>query len=109
LNYGNVAPWSKWWSFHQIFGNHYSDLANFDKPIMLSEFGSLVVGGNRSVWYQSAFKGMKKHYPMVNAIVFFNSNNDYTTTPKSLDWSIIKDTASMHAIRNGLVNWGKEY
>ena len=107
LNYGTVAPWSKWWTFHQIFGNQYEDLAEFGEPIMLSEFGCLEVGGNRAHWYESAIKDMNKHYPLVRSILFFNSDADITTTSKSLDWSLEGDTAAIEAIRTGLENWGK--
>ncbi len=47
LNYGTVAQWSKWWSFDDILGQRYPRLAAFKKPIMLAEFASLAVGGDR--------------------------------------------------------------
>jgi len=31
LNYGTIAPWSKWWSFKEIFGNHYELLTSYKK------------------------------------------------------------------------------
>src|SRR5579872_1229465 len=33
LNYGNVASWSRWWSFDQILGKSYPTLLKFNKPI----------------------------------------------------------------------------
>ncbi|HEX5625000.1 MAG TPA: glycosyl hydrolase, partial [Saprospiraceae bacterium] len=88
LNYGTIAPWSQWWSFDEIFGKHYPALAAFKKPIMLSEFGSLAVGGSRPEWYAAALSEMPKRYPLVRALLFFHFSNDRTTTQQSLDWTI---------------------
>lgn len=107
LNYGTVAPWSNWWSFHQIFGNNYIDLIQFHEPLMIAEFGSLAVGGNRAHWFESAFKNMDQHYPKVKSIVFFNSDADNTTTSKSLDWSLEGDTATVKAVKKGIYELGR--
>ncbi len=99
LNYGTVAPWSKWWSFKEIFGNYYNRLNLFGKPIMITEMGSLTVGGNRTEWFREAFRNLPEKYPRLRALVFFNDNRDNTTLNKTLDWSIVEDTATCKAIR----------
>ncbi len=100
LNYGTVAPWSKWWTFKDIFGNYYSRLDVFGKPLMITEMGSLTVGGNRTQWFREAFDHLPEKYPHLRAILFFNDNQDNTTLNKTLDWSIVNDTATCKAIRN---------
>jgi len=98
LNYGTVASWSQWWSFDEIFGNYYPVLAQFKKPIMLTEFASLAVGGNRPMWYKNALTGIQKKYPGVKSIVLFHSSEDNTTTYKSLNWQVINDKTTVQKI-----------
>jgi hypothetical protein len=99
LNYGTVASWSKWWSFSEIFGNYYKQLITFNKPLMITEFGSLNVGGNRSQWFAQALDSIPSKYPAVKSIVFFHYSEDKTTTLQAINWYIRDDTASLHAIR----------
>ena len=54
LNYGTVATWSQWWSFDEIFGKFYDSVSLYKKPMMITEFGSLPVGGNRANWFREA-------------------------------------------------------
>ena len=105
LNYGTVAIWSKWWSFDEIFGNYYDSLSMYKKPIMVTEFGSLGVGGNRTQWYKDALEDMPTKYPMIRSLVFFHTHNDNTTTYKALDWSFKNDRATTEAIRGIIAKW----
>lgn len=107
LNYGNVASWSRWWSFKEIFSDNYGDIVAYQKPIMISEFGSLAVGGNRAEWFDQTFTLLEEDHPEVKSIVFFNSHDDNTTTSKSLDWDITGDTASVEAIISGIEEWSE--
>jgi beta-mannanase len=105
LNYGTVATWSKWWSFDEIFGNYYPQLSKYKKPIMITEFGSLGVGGNRAKWYKDALTDMPIKYPEIKSVIFFHCKNDNTTTYKALDWYIKDDTLTLSAIRNATHNF----
>lgn len=102
LNYGTVAPWSKWWSFKEIFGDYYSKLDIFKKPLMITEMGSLDVGGNKTEWFRKAFTDLSGKYPDLKALLFFNDNNDNTTLNKSLNWSIANDTLTCRAIQQAI-------
>ncbi len=99
LNFGPIAQWSRWWSFGEIFGQKYPMLASFGKPVMVAEFGSLAVGGNRASWYRDALAGMTSKYPDVRAILFFNVKNDQTVTYQRVDWTIDGDSSVLRAIR----------
>jgi hypothetical protein len=99
LNYGTVAYWSKWWSFEQIFGQHYAMLAGLDKPIMIAELGSVSVGGDRTKWYAEALNNITQDHPAVKAVMFFNVHNDKTVTYQAIDWSVEKDTAVLRVVR----------
>ena len=108
LNYGTVANWSQWYSFHKIFGNHYDQLTTFNKPIMATEFGSLAVGGNRTIWYQSALCDLPEHYPQLKSVLFFHFNKDNTITYKTLDWSFVRDSAITRTIQRCVKDWQAE-
>lgn len=108
LNYGNVAIWSQWWSFEDIFGKHYPEFAVYNKPIMLTEFGSLATGGDRSSWYRQALMDMPLKYPAVKALVFFHYSDDKTTTQQALNWYIIDDEKTLQVISDELKNWNPE-
>lgn len=92
LNYGNVATWSRWWSFHQILEKAYPGLLRLEKPIMVSEFGSLATGGDMAEWYRQAFYHMTHTYGRgVRAVIFFNQTNDITISPEfPLNWSVVQ-------------------
>jgi len=105
LNYGTVATWSQWWSFDDIFGRHYEGLAAYGKPVMIAEFGSLAVGGDRAAWYRAALEALPGRYPAVRALLFFHVERDQTITYQALDWSIVDDDAVSQAVRDGLRGW----
>ncbi|WP_297334989.1 glycosyl hydrolase [Algoriphagus sp.] len=105
LNYGTVAPWSQWWSFDEIFAKYYEEFAAFKKPILLAEFGSLAVGGNRPAWYGKAFKDFPHRFPQVKGLIFFHNKNDATTTFQSLNWYLIQDTETLTEIKKQLHTW----
>jgi hypothetical protein len=102
LNYGTVAYWSQWWTFEQIFGQHYDFLAGFGKPIVIAEFGSLAVGGDRSEWYSEALENFRERFPEVHGLIFFHVRGDATVTRQALDWSLLDDSETLAALREVL-------
>ena len=100
LNYGDVASWSRWWSFHQILEKAYPSLLQFNKPIMISEFGSLASGGDMAEWYRQAFYHLEHTYSRgVRAIVFFNQPNDITISPNfPLNWSLTQSPKASEVV-----------
>lgn len=101
LNYGTAASWSKWWTFNEIFGNYYPALSAFKKPIMITEFASLRVGGDRVEWYKEAVNSFK-NYPRLKAVLFFHVGDDNTTTYKALNWQIIQDDEVLRVMRRAI-------
>jgi hypothetical protein len=102
LNFGPIAQWSRWWEFAEIFGKKYQKLAGFGKPIMVAEFGSLAVGGDRVAWYRSALDSLPTAYPAVHALLFFNVKGDQTVTYQKVDWTITDDSALTNAVRQAI-------
>jgi hypothetical protein len=102
LNYGTVAYWSRWWTFREIFGRHYEFLVGLGKPIMIAEFGSLEVGGDRAEWYAAALGDIRLRHPAVRALLFFHVHDDATVTRQSVDWTFLDDPGVVAAVREGL-------
>jgi hypothetical protein len=105
LNYGTVAHWSRWWSFEEIFGQRYELLASFGKPVMIAEFGSLVVGGDRAEWFTKALERLPERFPAVSALIFFHVEGDQTITYQAIDWTFTDDPATLAAARSALSTW----
>lgn len=100
LNYGDVASWSRWWSFHQILEKAYPTLLRFQKPIMISELGTLAAGGDMAEWYRQAFYHLTHTYGRgVRALVLFNQPNDITISPEfPLNWSVTQNAGAAQVV-----------
>lgn len=107
INYGTVATWSQWWSLDVIFKKFYDNASRTKKPIIITEFGSLSVGGDRAAWYTQALASLREKYPAVKSVVFFHVADDNTTTYKSLDWSFKNDGKVIKSIRMSLDSFKK--
>ncbi|HEV8410388.1 MAG TPA: glycosyl hydrolase [Gemmatimonadaceae bacterium] len=106
LNFGPIAQWSQWWSFAELFGTKYPRMAAFGKPVMVAEFGSLAVGGDRAAWYRDALTDLPKKYPAVHALVFFSTSGDQTVTYQRVDWTFTTDSVVARTIREAIAPWG---
>lgn len=91
LNYGNVATWSRWWTFHQILEKAYGTLATFQKPMMICELGTLSSGGDMLAWYQQGFYHLEHTYGKIRSIIFFNQRADVTMSNYPLNWTVVQD------------------
>lgn len=108
LNYGNVAYWSRWWSFEQIFEKKYQELTAVGKPIMIAELGTLAVGGDAAQWYREALTDLPARLPHVRALLFFHVRGDATVTYQALDWTFTEDSATTAAVRAALTPWARK-
>lgn len=105
LNYGSVAYWSRWWTFKEIYGDKRERLTRWNKPVMIAEFGTLAVGGNRDIWLRDALTDLPREYPEIKALLFFNSSSDATITYQRLDWSFTTDSTSVSTVAGALASW----
>ncbi|MGH9255916.1 MAG: glycoside hydrolase family 26 protein [Vicinamibacterales bacterium] len=108
LNFGPIAQWSEWWSFKDLFDTKYAGLAEFGKPIMIAEFGSLSVGGDRQTWYRAALENLPRTYPAVKALLFFNAVADQTVTYQKVDWSFTDDPALTRTIADAIRDYPRD-
>ena len=102
LNYGDVAPWSRWWTFHQIMEKAYPALLKLNKPLMIAEFGTLTSGGDAAQWYAGALRDIREKYTATRAVVFFNQTQDITLSATPLNWSPAQSAGATAVIRTGL-------
>lgn len=105
LNFGTAVTWSEWWTFDELFGNQYEILNSFHKPIMITEFGSLVVGGDRAQWFSEALKSMADKFTRIKSVLFFHYPDDNTITNKVVSWYFIEDNRTKEAIIKQIELW----
>lgn len=91
MNYGNIAPWSRWWTFGQILEKPYPALVKLGKPLMIAELGTLRSGGDAVEWYRDAFDELDRSYGRVRSLVLFNQESDTTMSASPLNWSVLQD------------------
>jgi hypothetical protein len=75
-----------WYSFDELFAEIYTTLVLHypDKPIMLGEFASGNVGGNKVEWILDMVESLERKYPAIKSFVWFNLN-------KEAEWQIDLD------------------
>jgi beta-mannanase len=84
----------EWESFHQIFQPFYDWAAEQDKPIMVGEFGVQARGkGDKAAWLREAAETVKKDFPLMRAVVYFNVDADY-------DWRVDTSKESYEAFKS---------
>jgi hypothetical protein len=72
---------------------------------MITEFGSLNVGGDRAKWFSEALKSIGDKYTTVKSVLFFHYPSDNTITNKTVSWYFIDDNKTKKAIIKQLGMW----
>jgi hypothetical protein len=80
-NWGTSQTWSGWVSFYDTFKDIYNKFKTSPKPLMIAEFASAELGGDKGRWIRDAYLYNKLIFPRVKAITWFNIN-------KETDWRI---------------------
>jgi len=80
-------------SFKDIFGGFYSWAVLQKKPIMVGEFGVQERNpGDKAQWITDARETIKNDFPLMRAVVYFNSNKDY-------DWRLTTSDSALEAFK----------
>lgn len=94
LNYGTLNQDGKWHTFHGLYEPFEEAFKKLpDLPVMLAEFGTLDLGGDKEAWLSDALLYAKKRYPAIKAWIFFYSKWDRNIPPGAdypntyLDWT----------------------
>lgn len=95
-NWGTTQSWgSQWQSFDQVFSRAYQALASINKPIIIAEFASAEIGGNKARWITEAYNSIRTSYNKVIAAVWFHEN-------KETDWRINSSPEALAAYREAI-------
>jgi beta-mannanase len=75
-NWGTSQKWSKWMSFDEIFGPIYREVLNlYGKEIIIAEFSSTSVGGDKAKWITDAFSDIK-NMNKIRGFILFNMDKE---------------------------------
>jgi hypothetical protein len=93
-NPGTSQPGFKWASFDALMQATYDDLTalNADKPVMIAEFASAEVGGDKAAWIADAYRQIKTRYSRVKAACWFHVN-------KETNWRIDSSPSTLAAFK----------
>ncbi len=82
-----------WMSFNQIFHPSYRLLtALSSRPVMIGETASTSIGGDKAKWIINALRALRRQYPRIHALVWFDRR-------KKADWRVNSSRASLAAWR----------
>ncbi|WP_224489105.1 glycosyltransferase family 2 protein [Robertkochia flava] len=95
LNYEKLSSSGRSYSFDDLYTPIKDALraAGIDKPVILSEFGSLNFEDAQEAWILDALDSIYLNYPEITGVLFFNSSIDENIPVKTrevtqLDWSL---------------------
>lgn len=95
---GGGALGQPWASLADLVSPVYQRLQaiSADKPMMLSEFGSVEEGGDKPHWLQDAGSDIATRFPQVKAAIYFDAVEPQRS---SIDWRLDTTPASLAAAR----------
>lgn len=74
-NTGTYHPGERWRSFDEIYPKLYQSYTEvFNFPMMITEFGSNAVGGDKAAWVRDMFAKIS-HYDRLKMIIWFNGTD----------------------------------
>lgn len=107
-NTGTYFPGEKWRTFHDIYKQidvDYSDW--FDKPFMITEFGSNSVGGDKVAWIEAMFREMPEYKRIKVAVWWSGIDRDEAGRPGRI-YLLDETDATADAFRSGLKNYSTQ-
>ena len=96
-NWGVTRAWSRWRSFKDLFSGPYGEVVKqYQKPVIISEFGTTSAGGDKARWIDEALKEVK-HMPAIKALVLFNVD-------KETNWKVPSASEAGRVLKNGFAD-----
>jgi hypothetical protein len=89
-NWGTSDPDFEWQSFKDVFAVLYPQLAAKGKPIIIAEMSSDEAGSSKATWINNIVPTLKKDYPLIKAIVWFDVD-------KERHWQINSSSSALTA------------
>ena len=104
-NTGTYFPGEKWRGFHEIYKPILVDYSNwFDKPFMITEFGSNSVGGDKAAWINDMFIEIP-HYDRIKVAIWWSGIDLDTSGNPGRIYLMDENAATVDAFRRGLKNY----
>lgn len=102
-NWGGAADWG-WASFPDLFDHAYCQVvAGTDRPVFISEWGSVSEGGDKPAWIEEALDRMAEgKYPEVRAMIWLNELKQEREIGDDVDWRINSSPAAAQAYADGI-------
>jgi hypothetical protein len=93
-NWAPGRPGDDWRSFQDIFAAFYDWASQKNKKIMVGEFGVQERSGDdKARWVEDARTTLKRKFPLIKAVVYFNANADY-------DWRMNSSPSASQAFKD---------
>jgi len=101
-NTGNYFYGESWRDFDEIYKPLYADYEDwFDKPFMISEFGSNSFGGNKPAWIARMFADFPR-YPKIKVAVWWSSIDLDSKGRPGRIYLLDENESTLAAFRQGL-------
>ena len=96
FNGGAALAWGGWRTFAETFDPPLHALRRLapDKPVQISEVGSVEAGGSKSLWIKEMFDYVQDH-PSIRSVLWFD-------LPKESDWRVATTPAARRAFADGV-------
>lgn len=101
-NWGTTQSWSTWLPFYDVFSGPYNELVRIapQKPILISEFNTTDMGGNKGEWYKDAFEEqIPNNFPNIQAVVIFNEDR---TKQERVNWKVDVSPEALEGFKNAV-------
>jgi cellulose synthase (UDP-forming) len=72
FNWGTAVGWGRWEPFERLVAPTYAALVRFDKPLMVSEVGTVAEGGDAASWVRGTMSTLQTAFPNVRAVLWFS-------------------------------------
>ena len=107
-NTGTYFPGEKWREFHDIYKQIDIDYTEwFNKPFMITEFGSNSVGGDKAAWIEGMFTEIPEYKRIKVAIWWSGIDLDEAGRPGRV-YLLDENDATTEAFRRGLKNYNSQ-
>jgi len=96
FNWGTTSRYSNWQPFMHWYERPCKYLNRIEKPIIISEFGSVAKGGKKDAWIKDAYKRVRA-LSKVRGVIYYDSIERSTTSTQ--DWRVNSSKASLKAFK----------
>jgi mannan endo-1,4-beta-mannosidase len=96
FNGGSVLPWGGWRTFADAFNAPLQSLRRIapDKPVQISEVGTVEAGGSKPLWIKQMFDYLDAH-TWIRSVLWFDLD-------KQADWRVATSPAAGRAFSDGV-------